>query len=195
MCRILILVASTVLQLVLTGCLPVTSSSPLGTTAGPTSDPLLTGMWEGKLGSSTDVAYIAFYPGDGGTRKIVVLAPPTANDEGGWIVFEAREATLGGNTYLDAREIEDNGKAPDARLAHVPILYRFTGDGLLALYLIDERAARAAIEEGAIAGVIEPGEFGDVTLTAAPATLDAFFASAAGRALFTKPAGTVRRAD
>src|SRR5215469_7473178 len=189
MCRTFVLIVSIVLDLVLTGCLPVTTSSPLGTTVAPTLDPRLTGMWTGKLGASTDAAYVTFYPAHAGVRKIVVLAPPTADDEGGWMVFEARGATLGGNTYLDAREIEDDGKAPDARLAHVPILYKVSREDFLVLYLVDEKAARTAIGKGAIAGTIEPGEFGDVTIRAAPAALDGFFAGAAGRALFTRPLG------
>ncbi|HLY04541.1 MAG TPA: hypothetical protein VKR31_02225 [Rhizomicrobium sp.] len=194
MCRLPIVLVWAALQLFLTGCLPVTSSSPLGTTAATAPDPRLTGLWKGRLGSSMDRAYIAFYPGDGGARKIVVLAPPTVNDKGGWMVFEAREAMLGGNTYLDAREIGDDGKASDPKLGHIPVLYRFGSNGLLALYLIDEKAARTAIGKGAIAGIVKPGEFGDVTITASPATLDAFFASAAGRALFTKPLAILQRA-
>lgn len=195
MCRLVFLVALVVLEMLVSGCLPVTTSSPLGSTVSAASAPQLTGMWKGKFGSTKGPAYIAFYPGRDGVTRSLVLAPPTVDDDGGWIVFEARGARLGGNTYLDAREIEEDGKAGDPRLAHVPILYNISPDGLLALYLIDEKAVRAAIGKGAISGTVEPGEFGDVTITAAPATLDAFFASPAGRALFTKPLGILQRVD
>jgi len=195
MSRIILLVACLTLESILTACLPVSSSSPLGTTVSPTPAPLLTGMWKGRLGTSASAAYIAIYPAHGGMRKIVVLAPPTPNDEGGSMVLDARAAMLGGNTYLDAREIDDERKAPEAKLAHVPVLYRISGDGFLVLYLIDEKAARMSIEKGAIAGTVEPGEFGDVRITADPATLDRFFASNAGRALFTRPLGILQRVN
>lgn len=195
MCRIGVLIMSIVLETVLTGCLPVTTSSPIGTTVATNADPQLTGLWKGKLGTSPGVAYVAFYPPRDGARRIVLLAPPTHDGEGGWMVFEARAATLGGNAFLDAREIEEDGKAPDPRLAHFPALYKVRGDGSLVLYLIDENAARTAIEKGAIAGKVEPGEFGDVIITADPATLDRFFASGAGRALFAKPLGILQRVN
>jgi hypothetical protein len=195
MSRVLLLVASMASGLVLAGCLPVTSSSPLGTTVAATGDPQLTGMWKGKLGTSAGAAYVIFYPGHDGVQKIVLLAPPTANDEGGWMVFQARAATLGGNTYLDAREVEDSGSPPDTKLGHVPVLYKIGRDGFLVLYLVDETAARAAIARGTLAGTVEPGEFGDVTITANPAALDAFFSGSACRALFSKPLGTFQRVN
>ena len=195
MSRTVPVVASILLELLLTACLPVTTSSPLGTTVAAAPDPRLNGMWTGKLGTSPGPAYIVFYPAHGGSRKIVALAPPTGDDDGGWIVLEARPSTLGGNTYLDAREVDDDGKAADPRLAHVPILYRVADDGSLALYLIDESSARKAIGKGAIAGTVEPGQFGDVAITAAPAALDRFFGSRAGRALFTTPIGIFRRVN
>jgi hypothetical protein len=184
--------AAVALAAALSSCLPVTSSSPLGTTVAATADPKLTGMWKGKVGSAAN-AYMTFYPERDGTMKIVLLAPPAADDEGGWMIFAARATVLGSNTYLDARAVEDGGKPPDPKLAHVPVLYRVNGDGSLVLYLIDEAAARGAIGKGKIAGTIEPGDQGDVMLTADPAALDAFFASDAGRALFTSPLAVLQR--
>lgn len=195
MCRLVLVVGLIALEMLVGGCLPVTTSSPLGSTVGAAPELKLTGVWKGRLGAAADSVCLAFYAAHDGVRKIVMLAPPTGDEEGGWMVFEARGARLGGNTYLDAREIEDGGKAPDPRLAHVPVLYEFKAGGQLALYLIDEKAARAEIAKGAIAGTVQSGEFGDVTITATPATLDAFFGSAAGRALFTKPLGIFRRVD
>lgn len=194
MSRTILLAVSIALQMLLGGCLPVTTSSPLGTTVAAAPDPQLTGVWKGNLGNSRGAVYVAVYPEHEGIREIVVLTPPAADDDGGWLVFQARAATLGGNTYLDAREMEEDGKAADPKLSHVPILYN-NADGFFAIYLLNEKAARLAIRRRAIAGTIEPGEFGDVTITAAPAALDAFFASKAGRALFTKPLGILRRAN
>lgn len=195
MCRIGLLVVSIVLEMVLTGCLPVTTSSPIGTTVATNPDSKLTGLWSGNFGTSPNGAYIAFYAPRDGVRKIVLLAPPMPDGEGGWLAFEAHPATLGGNTYLDAREMDDGGKPPDPRLAHIPILYTISHDGILALYLVDENAARTAIARGAIGGNVEPGKFGDVIITADPATLDRFFASDNGRALFTKPLAILRRVN
>ena len=186
--------AAVALALALAACLPVTSSSPLGTTTAATTNTRLTGMWKGRIGSAAN-AYMTFYPAHDGTTKIVLLAPPSSDDEGGWMVFEARAVRLGDNTYFDARALDDGGKPPDPKLAHVPVLYRVNGDGSLLLYLIDEEAARNAISKGTIAGSVEPGDFGDVTITAAPAALDAFFASDAGRALFTKPLAILQRVN
>jgi hypothetical protein len=68
-----------------------------------------------------------------------------------------------------------------------PLLYRVNGDGGLVVYLLDEKATKAAIQAGKIAGAVQQGDFGDVSITAEPADLDAFMQSPAGRALFIKP--------
>lgn len=144
-------------------------------------------MWKGRFGTSATAAYITFFPQKDGSMTIVMLGPPGAGDDGGWMVFAARSAKLGSYQYLDVRQTDDGGKPPDPKLAHVPVLYRISDDGYLVLWLVDEAAARKAIQSGRIAGKVEPGSFGDVKLTATPAALDAFLGSAAGRALFTKP--------
>jgi hypothetical protein len=179
----------------LAACLPVTTSSPLGTTAVPQADRALTGMWKGRFSDSEPAAYATFYRQSDGTMKIVLLTPPNEKDDGGWMILPARTIRLGSQKYLDidARQIEGEGKPADPKLAHVPVLYRISGDGFLVLYLIDESTARKAVHSGKIAGTIEPGKFGDVTITAAPAKLDAFFASNAGRSLFTKRLGILSR--
>lgn len=169
-----------------TSCLPVTTSSPIGL-AGSKPDPLLTGMWKGKVGESRAITYLTFFPQSDGGLKIVMLMPPAASEDGGWMVFQARSVSLGSYQYLDSRQVDDGGKPPDARLAHIPVLYHVTGDGLLVLYLMDETAAREAIQKGEIAGTIGPGEYGDITLTADPVALDALLGSDVGRGLFKKP--------
>jgi hypothetical protein len=175
-----------------TACLPVTTSSPI-VSAGSKPDPLLAGMWKGKVGESRAMAYLTFFPQSDGTLKIVMLMPPATNEDGGWMVFQARSVTLGPYQYLDARQIDDGGKAPDARLAHIPVLYHVSGDDLLVLYLIDDAAAREAIQKGDIAGTIEQGEYGDVAITAGPGALDAFLGSDPGRALFKKSFAVLER--
>jgi hypothetical protein len=114
---------------------------------------------------------------------------------GDWATYALQTTTLGGYRYINARAILADGKPADGREAanSFPILYRMTGDNTLKLYLVDEDAAKAAISSGKIAGNIQGGNFGDVTLTASPAALDAFFSSDAGRALFTKPLVVLHR--
>jgi hypothetical protein len=190
--RVLTFAMAVVLGFTTTACLPVTTSSPLGP-AGSKPDPLLTGMWKGKAGESQSVTYLTFFPQSDGTLKIVMMMPPAVNEDGGWMVFQARSVRLGFYQYLDAKEVDDGGKPPDARLAHIPVLYHLSGDGFLVLTLIDDSAAREAIRNGKIAGTIERGEYGDVTITADPAAVDGFLGSDAGRALFKKPFAILAR--
>lgn len=173
-------------SLLSTACLPVTSTSPIGSTAGYRPDPQLTGMWKTRPGESS-TAYFTFFPQDDGSMKVVFVEPPASGDKGGWMNFDIRTAVLGPYTYMDARETEDAGKPGDPKLAHVPVLYRAGADGSLVLYLMDDDAAKSAVRAGKMPGTVEQGEYGDVTLTASPAALDAFLASPAGRAMFTKP--------
>ena len=175
-----------------TACLPVTTSSPISPAVSK-PDSVLTGMWKGKVGETRAMSYLTFFPQSDGALKVVMLMPPAANEDGGWMVFHARSVTLGPYRYLDARQIDDGGKPPDARLAHVPVLYDVSGEGVLVLYLIDEAAAREAIQKGEIPGMIERGEYGDVTITADPAALAAFLRSDTGRALFKKPFAMLER--
>ena len=179
--------------LMVTACLPVTSTTPIGTTAGYKPDPQLTGMWKSQADSSGGIGYFTFFPQNDGSFKVILLDPPASGDSGGWMVFEIHTVRLGAYQYMDARETDDSGKPPDPKLTHVPVLYRVGEDGSLALYLMDQDAAKAAIKTGKISGTAEQGDYGDVILSAAPAALDAFLGTAAGRALFTKPFVTLQR--
>jgi hypothetical protein len=172
-------------------CLPVTSKFPIGTTASYKADPLLTGLWKGKSDKSSD--WFAFFPQPNGSTKVVMLEPSKLGDKGGWIVFDVHTAALGSDRYMDASEIEEDGKPPGQKLEHMPVLYRFGADGSLALTLMDEDAAKSAIKAGRIAGQVGPGQFGDVVLTAPPAALDAFLQTSAGHALFDKPPAILER--
>jgi len=188
-----VLLATVLTGFLAAGCLPVASRSPLGSTAPPQTDRKLTGTWNGRFGASDRISTITFYPPRAFAMRVVLVAPGGTQDRGSRMVFEARSVKLGNNSYLDVREIEDRGKPAERKIAHVPVLYSLTGDRRLSLYLIDERAARQAIAQRRIAGAVGAGQFGDVTITASPAALDTYFASAAGRALFKKPLGVFRR--
>ena len=176
-------------------CLPVTSKTPIGTSAGPGTDPALIGTWllrpeKGTLGAEEDVpGYFHFLADKDGTMHVLAIATgKDAKTPGEWSVFAASAVHLGGHDYLNARALLDNGKPATGNDAEntIPLLYRFKEDGSLVIALLDEDKTKAAIEAGKIEGTVEDGPFGDVTLTASPEKLDAFFATDEGAALFTE---------
>src|SRR6185312_3280640 len=116
--------------------------------------------------------------------------------EEGWESFAIRTATLGGHTYMSAREQIKDGKPvndEDAR-QDIALSYRIVG-GKLELMLIDEKAAAAAIAAGRIKGEVEPGGTGDVRITADAAAEDAFFATKEGAALFSSKLLVMKKMD
>jgi hypothetical protein len=164
--------------LLLAGCLPVTSTSPLGTTAGLGADPALYGSWKGhspEAGDQHDGFFHFMAAKDGSLTAAVILAAGGKDD--GWTVFHVQTARLGRNHFLNAVETFDKDAAASGRLqnANVPLLYVLRGK-TLTLYLLDENKTKAAIKAGKLKGTIEPGKNGDVTITAQPAELDAFMA-------------------
>ena len=64
------------------------------------------------------------------------------------------------------------------------MLYKFGKPHPLTLYLLDEDKVKEAIKAGKIAGTVEPGDSGDVQITADAAALDAFFATPEAAKLF-----------
>lgn len=176
-------------------CPPVTSKSPLGTTVTATPDPGLTGIWKGRVAASESFTYFTFFPQDDGTVSAVLVTPPLGTDKGGWAAFSIQTVTLGPNHFMNARETIDEGKPATGAMAEntIPVLYRINSDGALVLYIVDDTLAKTAIKAGKLAGDVEQGQYGDVTITAAPADLDAFMASPQGRALFSKPLVILKR--
>jgi hypothetical protein len=181
-------------SLLVTACLPVTSTTPVGSTVGFAADPALAGLWRGQVHKPEGWVYMTFFPQSDGTTTVVMISPPDAarkddSAQGDWSVYSLQTAAVGSYRYMNAQEVSNNGKAPDPAQTGktFPLLYRVNSDGALVIYLLDEKAATAAIKSGAIAGTIGQGQFADVTITAAPADLDAFMATPAGRALFVKP--------
>ncbi len=186
--RIIVIFAA---ALALAGCLPVTTKTPVGSTAGFKSDPALYGMWEGAPGDSHEpgVAYFAILPADEGKATAVFVSMPLPVKSGDWASYALTTTSLGPYRYINARAVYADGHPAEGSEAQntFPILYRVGPDGTLTLYLVDEDAAKAAVNAKKIAGQVGSGTYGDVVLTAAPAELDAFFSGNAGRALFTKP--------
>ena len=77
----------------------------------------------------------------------------------------------------------------------MPMLYRFDGPRRLTLFFMDEDATKAAIQSGAIKGTVEPGQFGDATITADPKSLDAFMATKKATALFGAKFATLTKME
>jgi hypothetical protein len=172
--------------LMLAGCLPVTSTSPVGTTVGLGADPALYGTWKGhspEAGDPHDGFFHFMAAKDGSITAAVILAAGGKDD--GWTIFHVQTAVLGQNRFLNAVETFDKDTAAEGRLqnANIPLLYVLRGK-TLTLYLLDEDKAKAAIRAGKLKGSIEPGENGDVAITAEPAALDAFMAQPEAAALF-----------
>jgi hypothetical protein len=183
--RILFVLA---MALVASACLPVTTTAPVGSTVGFQADPALTGIWRGEQTKGEGPVFMSFYPQTDGTTSVVGMSAPGKSDSGGWAVYSLQTSTLGPYHFMNAREVSDNGKPSDSSAnGTFPLLYRVNGDGALVIYLLDDNATKAAIQSGKIAGTVQQGQFGDITITAAPADLDAFMQSPAGRALFAKP--------
>jgi hypothetical protein len=174
-------------------CLPVTTAVPVGSTVGLTPDPALAGIWKGHGQKLTDILYLSFFPKDDGTITALALKPD--GTDGGWASYSIQTTTLGAYKFMNAREVSSDGKPADGAEAQkvFPLLYRVNGDGALVIYLLDEKRAASAIKSGKIAGTIDPGDDGDIKITASGADLDAFMQTPDGRALFVKPLAIFKR--
>ncbi|MGC9954162.1 MAG: hypothetical protein ABSD21_07775 [Rhizomicrobium sp.] len=172
--------------LLLAGCLPVTSKTPVGTTAGLGADEALYGTWKGHGQGEKVDTYFHFLPGKDGTVSVIFVTPKNAADNGGWSYLTLSTAKLERNRYMNAVQVSTDGLPADESLkdSSVPILYRFGKNHRLTLYLLDEDKVKEAIQAGKIAGTVEPGNFGDVKITADAAALDAFMATPEAAELF-----------
>lgn len=177
-------------------CYPVTTAVPVGTSAGFTADPNLAGLWRAEMAQSdNETVYFHFLPMEDGSFKVVIVSGGEKLG-GEWSVVRVTEANLGGRNFLNAEMVFSNGKkeAPSTR-GTVPLLTRTESDGRITLFLISEGAAKDAIQRGDVAGTIEPGDFGDVKITAEAEDLDKYFGSEEGAALFTQKFATLTKMD
>jgi hypothetical protein len=168
--------------LMLCACLPVTTKTPIGASTGFKSDAQLIGVWE-EASKDQGKGYLVIMDDGDDTMTLILVNGPKD-----WQTFVAKTASFGGHSFLNAREILSEGKPADDDLAGqlVPVLYRVKGDRL-SLSLLDEKKTATAIKKGTIQGTIDPGDDGDVRLTAGD-SLDRYFSSPAGIQLFAKPA-------
>jgi hypothetical protein len=184
-------------MLLLAACYPPTTTHPVGTTAGLSNDAALTGLWRGQMHNdeSHDV-YFHFLPQSDGTI-IAVMVQSGSEPDGDWSVASITTAMLGTNRFMNAQLLYDGVKAEEKGTAHnnVPLLYRMDGPNRIALFLMDEDAAKAAIQAHDISGTVESGQFGDATITAGSKDLDAFMASRKGVALFGERFATLTKIE
>jgi len=182
--------------LLLTACFPPTTTHPVGTTTTMINDPALTGLWRGKSDQSTDDRGLYFHFLPAGDNTItVVMAQAGAEPDGDWMVASITTATLGGNHIMNAELKFSDGKPEEEHPGTIPLLYRFEGPNRLVLFLMDEDAAKAAIQAHQIAGTVEQGQFGDAAITASPKELDAFLATKKGAALFGERFATLTKME
>ena len=177
-------------------CLPVTTRVPAGSTMGFKVDPVLVGTWRGVASDQDTPAHIQILGNDDGTMTAVVVTPADKGTRGDRSIYRLRAAALGANHILNAREVSLIGKADTGPLTreHVLLAYRVEARGKIGLYRMDDEATAAAIRAGEIAGEIEPGETGDVRITATEPALDRFLGTPRAARLFNKLLVTLTRA-
>jgi hypothetical protein len=181
--RTLVLAAA---ALLLAGCLPVLSTTPVGTTVGFSEDPALFGTWRGQdlNGKDQRDVFLHFLKGrDGQTTAALILAGGTSDDE--WEIYALRPARLGANRFLNAVLQTSNGTPPEDKLknANIPLLYTLSSK-TLTLYWLDDDKTADAIKAGLLQGVIGPGDNGDITITASATDLDGVMAKPEAAKLF-----------
>jgi len=178
-------------------CLPVSTRVPAGTTVGFKPDPVLLGTWKGRGENDKNPAYIHFIGNDDGRMTAILVSPPRKQSLGEWSAYSLRVANLGANHIVNAQEMSDNGKPSEGAAAdqNMLLLYRVAKSGKLTLYMMDDKAVAAAIRAGEIAGEVEPGQDGDVHITADAAALDSFLKTPRAAALFSKPLVTLTRVE
>ena len=172
--------------LLLAGCLPVTSKTPIGTTVGLGADTALYGSWKGHSPDSTDQndGFFHFMQAKDGSMTVALILSAGGSDDG-WTIFNAHTAALGKNHFLNAVETFDKDAPADGDMknANIPLLYVVKGH-TLTLYLLDEDKTKEAVKAGKIKGEVEPGDSGDVVITADAGELDAFMAKPEAAELF-----------
>jgi hypothetical protein len=177
--------------LALTACLPVTSRTPVGATAGFKADAMLLGSWTAAGSTGQAAASLRFLANNDGSMTAILVTNDTE-----WSEYRLQVAQIGSNRFINAQEVSNNGEAAHGPLTddHIVLLYRPTASGGLALYQMDEKSAADAIRAGEIAGETEPGENGDVRITADQPALDTFMRSARAEKLFSKELVRLARA-
>lgn len=173
-----------ILALLLSAC--VSLPSPIGASVGFKNDPALQGLWYGKADKDSDPAYYHVLLNAGDTVTVVGVGASN-DDTGGWGVLMVTTVPLGGNRFINAREIFEDGRPksdPENPAAWYSGLYRLE-DNVLTIYAFDENKVAAEVKAGRIAGTVSQGRFGDsVSITADAAHVDKWLSSPGAASLF-----------
>lgn len=172
--------------LALTACYPPTTDHPVGTSVGLKTDPMLAGTWKAVPdGDDKQVGYYHFLSNKDGTFTLLLVP-----DKGGptdVMTLKLTTARLGKAGFMNVRLLDGLTKdAKDQPSGSVPVLYYFDNPTTLRYTLLDDSLVAEAIKAHKIAGGPSAYDKNDVVITADGATLDKFFASPAGLALFKK---------
>ena len=174
--------------LALTACYPPTTDHPVGTTAGLKPDPMLEGTWKATPDPTSDDKQVGFYhflPNKDGT--ITVLLVPEKGAASDVLALKITTAHFGKAGFMNVRLLDGlTTEAKDQPSGTVPVLYYFDNPTTLRYTLLDEDLVQDAIKAHKIAGGPSAYDKNDVAISADGATLDKFFASPAGLALFKK---------
>lgn len=179
------------LTLGLSAC--VSLPHPIGTSVGFKNDPALAGLWYGKSDKEdNDAGYYHVLLNADDTMTLVGVAAHTASPEkGGWAVLTATTVVLGGNHYINGRELFEDGKPKDDAIVYSGY-YSLSGD-VVTIYALDDRKVAAEVKAHHIAGTVTQGRFGqDVAITASAADVDKWLSSPGAPGLFA-PLFSLRR--
>lgn len=172
--------------LALAACFPPVTTHPVGTPEKP--DPALAGLWKATMSQSDpgeNQAYFHFVPRTDGTLLVVIVS---AHSKDGDVMAAKTTTTRIGNAhYMNATLLavdKDKNDTDEMPPGTMPVFYRLDDARHLTLCLMDEDKTKAAINAHKIKGTVGSGAFGDATITADKAELDAFLATPEGRALF-----------
>lgn len=209
-------VVALIAAVMLAGCGEVSTQYPVGSTTGLTPDPALVGTWwprddkGGNLERTADgkrAGYVHVLPtSEGGFGIALISMPAKPGDTGGLAVYRATSGRAGENRFLNVVMLSPAGEEPLTAPKHgtTPVLYRFEANGDLTIFKLDVDKAAAAVKAGRIAGTVEKHSYQyggkeyegtpDVTITADPAALDAFFAKPTVIDLFEK-IGVLKKAE
>jgi hypothetical protein len=176
------------LALVAGGC--VTSKNPIGQTAGFKPDPALVGVWRTRVRKDDPVITVYVLPKKDGGMTALAIGLPNKKDEGGWETFDLRVAALGPYHYMSGREGLDNGVPSKDRSGYTLLLYRLSGADTLTLYQLDTQKIGAVVDSGKLAGKVrksdpKKSQWQSVSITADPASLDAFMKKPESAILFS----------
>jgi len=183
--------------LLLAACFPPVTAKPVGTDQ---ADPSLRGLWRATMAHGDpgqDKAYFHFVPQSDGSMLVIIVSAAKKGD-GDVMGATVRTATLGSSRVMNAMlvsfDIKKSGDDEEQPPGTIPVLYRTSGKHL-TLYLMDEKATKAAIAAGKVKGTVGSGDYGDATITADQPELDRFLSSPGGLALFSDKFAELTKMD